>query len=132
MRTYLDPIQFGDEFMTSEGVPTAYTVSGKSIELNVPPNAQFVTDHPYLQLEFQRVPDAFASTDTTQQPGFMETYHDLIPLKSSASYMLPINPQLAQMYEERFRARLELFKRDIARMDASRTTNFTSEPIQFR
>lgn len=137
-RTYLRPMESNETLLADDGVPTAYRVQGKSIFLNVQPSSDFVTDVTNLHVEFQRVPDAFAYTDldgsqeSTQQPGFMETYHDLIPLKASSLYLLPSNPQLAQLYEQRFLTRLELFKRDVGNLDDSQERNITSEYINFR
>lgn len=132
VRVYLRPMEADETIMALDGVPTAYRNNGKSIRFDVQPSAEFVTDYTTFHVEFQRVPDAFLSTDTTQQPGFMETYHDLIPLKASAIYLLPTDANLANQYDARFYARLELFKRDVSNMDDSVENNFTSEHINFR
>lgn len=132
VRIYLRPMESDETLMAIDGVPVAYQNNGKSIRLNVQPSSAFVTQFTNLHVEFQRVPDAFLSTDTIQQAGFLETYHDLLPLKASAIYLLPVNPNLSAMYEQRFLARLELFKRDIANMDDSVENNITSEFISFR
>ena len=131
-RTYLRPMENNETLLADDGVPTSYRVQGKSLFLNVQPSSDFVTDVTNLHVEFQRVPDAFLYDDTTQQPGFLETYHDLIPLKASSLYLLPINPNLAQLYEQRFLTRLELFKRDVSNLDDAQERNFTSEYISFR
>lgn len=132
VRVYLRPMEADETIMAIDGVPTAYRNNGKSIRSNVQPSSDFVSTHTTFHVEFQRVPDAFLSTDTTQQPGFMETYHDLLPLKASATYLLPTNANLATQYEQRFLARLELLKRDVANLDDSVENNFTSEFISFR
>ena len=123
---------YADDNYAATGFPTAYKLHGKSIYLDILPVATSVTLTDGLIVQVQRTPDAFTSADTTQQPGFMETYHDLLALKASAWYLLPTNPQLATMYEERFRTRLELLKRDYAQKDDNLERNFTSEPIFFR
>lgn len=130
--TYLRPMEPSEDLLEIDGVPSAYRVHGKSLFLDVQPSSTFVADVTNLHVEFQRTPDAFAYDDTTQQPGFMETYHELIPLKASALYLLPINPTLSNLYEERFRSRLELFKSDVASLDDSFGSNITSEYINFR
>lgn len=97
------------------GIPTEYRLHGKSIYLVPAPVSTAVTLASGLIIQFQRTPDAFTSADTTQEPGFMGTYHDLLALKASAWYLLPVNPNLATQYEQRFLSRLELFKRDVAK-----------------
>lgn len=120
-RQYLTPMDSLESLSTVAGEPTQYYINGKSIIFNCPFSADTLTKYSSIfHVEFQRVPDAFLSSDTTQQAGFMETYHDLIPLKASAIYLLPTNPQLANQYEQRFINRLELFKRDVAKMDDNR------------
>jgi hypothetical protein len=132
VRIYLRPMTPDETFTSIDNVPYAYRNDGKSLVFNCPLSAEFVSRYSVFHVEFQRSPDAFLSTDTTQQPGFMETYHDLIPLKASSMYLLPTNPQLSQLYEQRFLTRLELFKRDIAQMDDNAGRNFESELIQYR
>jgi hypothetical protein len=131
-RTYLRPMEEDEQLSSTAAEPTAYRMNGKSIWFNCPMSAATLTKYSStFYVEFQRVPDAFAYNDTTQQPGFMETYHDLIPLRASAWYLLPINPTLATQYEQRFLARLELFKRDVANMDSKRENVITPAPIAF-
>lgn len=132
VRIYLRPMDASEAFTSIDNVPYGYRNDGKSITFNCPLSSAFVTQYPTFHVEFQRVPDAFTSADTTQQPGFMETYHDLIPLKASSLYLLPVNPQLSQLYEQRFLSRLDLFKRDIAQMDDNSNRAFESEVIQYR
>jgi len=126
-RTYLTLMEDNGSVTTTSGMPTQYKRHGESIIFNCPPNAATLSDYTNFYFEFQRVPDAFVSTDTTQEPGFMETYHDLLPLKASATYLLPTNPNLANMYEQRFLTRLELFKRDYANMDDHIPKRFRSK-----
>jgi hypothetical protein len=118
--------------VTATGFPTAYKLQGKSIYLDVLPTATFVTLASGLIIQFQRIPDAFTSADTTQQPGFMEPFHDLLPLKASAWYLLPIDPQLAQLYEQRYEKGLIDLKRDYARMNDDVGREISAEYIRFR
>lgn len=124
-RTYLTPMTEEDTLTTTDGTPTKYKNNGKSIIFQCPLSASCVTKYTTFHIEFQRVPDAFLYTDTTQQPGFIETYHDLIPLKGSALYLMSINPNLSQRYDGQFYTRLELLKRDIANLDDSTPRRLT-------
>lgn len=126
----LDPED--DEFHENSAFPRKYRLHGKSIRLDPKPSTTSVTLTGGLIIQFQRTPDAFLSTDTTQEPGFMGTYHDLLALKASAWYLLPIKPDLAQLYEERFLRRLELFKKDVAKSDDNGTVQFVPEMISHR
>lgn len=118
-RIELQPMGPEDDFdRTTTGIPSRYRLDGKSIFLDPRPATGSVTLTSGLIIQFQRVPDAFASSGSdTQQPGFMATYHDLLPLKASSWYLLPIKPDLASAYEQRFLSRLELLKRDYAMKD---------------
>ena len=128
----LEELTYAATNFTATGFPTAYKLNGQSIYLDILPTSDYVTLTDGLIIQYQRTPDAFASTDTTQQPGFMETYHDLLPLKASAIYLLPIKPDLSAAYEQRFLTRLELLKRDYAQKDDNIGQNFSSEIISFR
>lgn len=129
-RQYLSPMESLDLITTTAGEPTQYYLNGKSIIFDRPFDAATLTKYSSVfHVEFQRVPDAFAYNDETQQPGFMETYHDLIPLRTSAKYLLPINPNLSAQYDQQFYARLALFKRDIVRMDDNAPSAITSECV---
>ena len=99
LRQRLELMSANEEFdYISTGTPTKYRTDGKSIYMNIRPSATAVTLTGGLIIKFQRIPDAFTITDTTQQPGFIETFHELIPLKASAMFLLPINPQLSSLY----------------------------------
>lgn len=88
-----------EDFDTSStGMPSKYRLNGKSIYIDQRPATGSVTLTGGLVIQFQRIPDAFLSTDTTQQPGFMQTYHHLLALKASAWYLLPVEPSLSLQY----------------------------------
>ena len=110
---------------TNTGIPTKYRLHGQSIYLDPRPKTCSLTLTDGLLILYQRPPDAFTSSDTTQQPGFMATYHDLLPLKASAIYLLPTNPNLSLAYEQRFLTRLELLKRDYATKDDNNPKRLT-------
>ena len=109
---------------TNTGIPTQYRLHGQSIYLDPRPKTGSLTLTDGLIILYQRTPDAFTTSDTTQQPGFMETYHDLLPLKASAIYLLPSKPELSVLYEQRFYARLELLKRDYVLKDDNTNNRF--------
>ena len=112
-RTELTQMDIDEDFVYTNGTPTKYRLHGSSIFLNIPPNASSVT----LYVLFQRANDDFLYDDTTREPGFLVTYHDLIPLRASSFFMLPTDPALSTLYEQRYLARLELLKRDIVLLD---------------
>ena len=97
------------------GVPIWYRLIGNSIRLSPIPLTGSVTLAGGLEVQFQRAFDEFVYTDTTQQPGFMDTYHDLICLDACATYLLPINTKLATEYFQLFAQRLELLQEDYAK-----------------
>lgn len=133
VRITLRQMDADEQETTIDNVPYAYRCNGKSLTFNCPLSAEFVTKYPTFHVEFQRVPEAFPSSGSDiKVPGFMETYHDLIPLKASALYMLPVDANISQLYDRQFYARLELFKRDIAQMDDNNNRAFESEVIQYR
>ena len=114
-RTYLSLMEHTDTLSQTDGVPVAYKVIGKSIFFNCPLSAATLTKYSSLfYVEFQRSPDYFTYDDTTQEPGFMVTYHDLIPIRGSALYLKPTKPDLATLYDQEFYVRLEMLKRDTA------------------
>ena len=81
------------------GLPSQYRLHGNSIYLDVrPDNGVSVTLTAGLIVLFQRSPDAFTTSDTSQQPFFMETHHELLPLKASSMYLMPTNQNLATQY----------------------------------
>lgn len=129
-RQYLSPMD-GDDVLTSvASEPIKYTVDGKSIIFQCPLSQGTLTKYgSTFYVKFQRVPDAFTSADTTQQPGFLETYHDLIPLRASAKYMLPIDANLSARLDQQFYTRLQFFKRDIANMDDASPRAITTECV---
>jgi hypothetical protein len=118
-----------EERTTTNGIPSSFTVNGKSLFLNCPISAEALALYGTVHVEFQRSPVAFEYDDTTVIPGFMETYHDLIPLKASSLYLLPTNPNLANQYEQRFQLRLKDYKRDLVLLNGTVEQVITSECV---
>lgn len=128
-KKYLTPMTPLDSLTTTSDEPSKYQLNGKSIIFQCPLNQATLTRYgSVFHVEFQRVTDAFLSTDTTQQPGILGTYHEQIAVEASAIYLKPITPQLAQMYHNDFLFEIENFKRDIANIDSSVQSAFTPPP----
>lgn len=71
---------------TSGGVPAYYKLIGNSVKLFPKPLTGSVTLTAGLKVYFQRSPDLFASTDTTQQPGLPEPFHRMLSLEACMDY----------------------------------------------
>lgn len=84
-RVYLDPMDRREQYnSTITGVPTAYYFDGKSIVFDVAPNADFIASVSTFHVDFSRLDDPFVSTDTTQQAGFIGSYHHILSYKAVA------------------------------------------------
>lgn len=68
------------------GLPEYYKLVGNTLKLFPAPATGSVTINEGLKVYFQRSPDLFASTDTTQQPGIPEPFHRMISLEASMDY----------------------------------------------
>ena len=120
VRTYLTPMTAEDTLTTVAGIPTKYQLNGKSIIFQCPLSASALSLYSSVfHVEFQRVPDAFLSTDTTQQAGILGTYHEYIAVEASSMYLKPIDLKLSTAYHNDFLSELENFKRDVANIDSS-------------
>jgi len=95
------------------GLPILYKLVGNAVKMWPSPSSTYVTLASGLVVYFQRSFDEFVTTDTTQQPGFVATYHDLLQLDASAQYLLPLNLQLATSYMTLFNNRLNQMQEDI-------------------
>lgn len=92
----------GEEESTSVTTPTAYNIIGGSIRFKELP----LVSTGGLRITFQRSGVAFTTASTTQQPGYMDAYHDLPCYDAAASYLLPFNADLATRYSNIFESRL--------------------------
>lgn len=133
-RIYLDTIdRRAQGNATTTGTPTAYYFDGKSIWLDIAPNASFISNvATTIRVDFSRLDDPFVTTDTTQQPGFIGTYHHLVAYKASALYLLGKQPDLAQRYSSgdmkrpgMFEAGIEELKEAHLRMNGDRRARMT-------
>lgn len=120
VRTYLTPMTQDDTLTTTAGEPTKYQLNGKSIIFQCPLSSATLAKYgSVFHVEFQRVPDAFLYTDTTQQAGILGTYHELIAVEASSMYLKPIDANLSISLHNDFLNELENFKRDVANIDSS-------------
>jgi hypothetical protein len=78
----VDPTQF----YPTNGMPIFYDKKGGSVYLYPTPATGSVTLVDGLKVFFQRTAHLFELADTTAVPGFISTYHRIIPLMASLSY----------------------------------------------
>ena len=112
-RIYLPYMDQTDQLSATSGVPTKYKLNGKSLFFNNPPSATAVTTYTNVHVEFERIQDKFTTADTTQQPGFIETYHPALAIKASSLYLLPIDRTLALTYSTGDMKRPGMFENDL-------------------
>ncbi len=100
----LEEIQNHGEFLTNtEDTPRYYRLTGNTIELFPTPGYDSTAG---LKAFFDRGSVAFASTNTTQAPGFASEYHDYIPVVASIEYLkvkTPNDGTLALLREDKER-----------------------------
>lgn len=105
--TDLDESQLNNDYATS-GLPILYKLVGNSIKIwPAADSGTQVTLAAGLIAYFRRTPDPFTTSDTTQEPGFLSTFHHLLQLGASAQYLLPIDNKLALQYLTLFNTELE-------------------------
>jgi hypothetical protein len=92
---------------SASGLPVYYKLIGNSVKMWPAPSSTQVTLTGGLIVYFQRTHAPFTTSDTTKEPGFPETYHDLVPLYASSVYLLPINTNLSVSYLTLFNQGLE-------------------------
>jgi hypothetical protein len=80
------------EFLETAGMPVYYDMIGRSIFLYPKPSTNNVTAAKGLKLYFPRDIDEFASSDTTKEPGFADSFHPLLPLGASLDYCIAFMP----------------------------------------
>jgi hypothetical protein len=107
-------MEIDEEEETTTGLPTKYKLVGNSIRFKELPNANITAG---LRITFQRSVVEFTTSSTTEQPGFIDAYHDLLAYDASATYLMPINTQLAISYSNIFETRLMLLQKDKALMN---------------
>lgn len=108
----IDLAEDGTLETTDTGTPTEYRLIGNSIRLQNIPTTSTVTLTAGLRITFQRSIVEFTTSSTTEQPGFMDSYHDLLAYKASSTYLLPIDRTLAIDYLNLFNERLKMLQQD--------------------
>ena len=115
-----DEDEIADE---TPGRPTKYRLIGSSLRLSCPPTSGGVTLAAGVQVWFQREFIRFTTSSTTEVPGFMSSYHYLLPLDACATYFLPVDQNIANQYLALFRVGLSEMKTSYAaRNDDSSVT----------
>jgi len=79
-----DPSEHSEE----AGMPREYDLVGRSILLYPKPSTNDVTLSKGLKLFFSRDIDEFVSTDTTQEPGFNDSFHPLLSYGACLDYAI--------------------------------------------
>lgn len=103
------------EFEKTNGMPKYYRVEGNSIFLYPAPAAASVTTTAGLKIYYNReyttftVPASYTTADTTQ-PGFEDTFHDVIPLGIAYDWCLTNGPADRA---KALRQEIELLKLDL-------------------
>jgi len=69
-----------ERWQEENGLPYIYYLEDNSIILYPKPASSDVTLASGLRIWFNREIDEFSSSDTTQEPGFAEPYHRIVPL----------------------------------------------------
>jgi hypothetical protein len=105
-------MEYGDNENTDTGNPTKYNVIGNSIRLQPIPLSGSVTLTAGLRIRFKRSIVEFTTASTTEQPGFIDTYHDLLAYDAASTYLMPFNRQLALDYKNDFAVRLKELQSD--------------------
>lgn len=109
-----------------DGVPRYYRLIGNSIRLDPRPKTGSVTLTGGLIVTFQRSTTDFTTSSTTEQPGYMDAYHDLPAYYAAYMYLLPIDQSLATSYYNIFNTRLEKLKSDWQKKDDNHQPRFIS------
>ncbi len=101
------------EFHETDGLPEWYRLIRGSVVLYPAPTATSATLTSGLRIYFLREVDEFVSTDTTQEPGLPEPFHDV--LAWGAAYMAAIAKGLSNkndlkaVYDEKINRMREFF-----------------------
>jgi len=83
-----------EQYPTS-GLPKFYKLVNKSVKVWPSPNASNTTLTDGFKVYYQRTPDLFKTTDTTQEPGIPSLYHRILSMGASYDYSIIHNPDIA-------------------------------------
>ncbi len=110
----IELMDINEEELTTSGIATKYNLVGSSLRLKELPSSSITSG---LRITFQRSGNEFTTSSTTEQPGYIDAYHDLPCYDTASTYLLPINTQLAVLYSQIFNDRLKLLQADRALMN---------------
>ena len=105
-------IAIGD-YRTTAGTPVEYDLYANSIFLYPKPSYASTGG---MKVYYQRVADYFASDDTTQEPGFAELFHALIPYKAALTYAI----------SKSMMGKIGLLREEIAKMEQNLIEHYSS------
>jgi len=90
------------EYQKTAGMPKEYDKFANSIFLYPKPSSSEVTLSSGLKVYFQRNVTYFATTDTTEKPGFAEPFHRLLSLGGAFDYCIAngLNTRLSILRDE--------------------------------
>lgn len=74
------------EHRETAGMPVEYDLIGNSIFLYPKPDTSLVTASAGLKLYLARDIDAFTTADTTQEPGFLRSFHEIVAYGSAYDF----------------------------------------------
>lgn len=107
----LTPMSAYDDEIATSGKPKKYMLLANSIRLSGPALTGSIDLVAGIQVWFQREFKKFATSGTdSQQPGIISSFHYLLPIDASATYLLPINTNLANQYINLFLVGTEKMK----------------------
>jgi len=84
------------EYNSTDGTPWEYRLIGDEIQLFPAPNYASTNG---LKVYFDRSSTDFASSDTTQTPGFATPYHDLVAIGTSMEWLKAKRPDARTLKE---------------------------------
>jgi len=104
----ISEVEAEDEFLESDGTPQYYKVVGETIEVYPAPD---YSKSNALKVYFDRSMVDFATDDTSEEPGFAEPYHILIPLKATIRWReinTPDDSTLSRLQQKAIKKEREL------------------------
>lgn len=99
-----------EEEYTTANRPDKFRIIGNSIRFQYPVDTATVTASNGLQFEFQRTFDEFVVGDTTQQPGFIASFHAILAYDAAATYAEGMGDFARS---DRFRVRVNEIRQDL-------------------
>jgi len=82
-----------DEYESTDGLPQYYDLVGGSYFLYPAPSSDYCTLTDGLKVFFTRDLDKFVVTDTTQEPGFVSDFHEIISKGAAIEYASAYMPE---------------------------------------